>query len=70
MEIGIERADRLIAVSASDAINLTVCQIAKNIMADNSNFKCIAVVNEPKNHYLFEINELDIVANQVDLVVS
>ena len=70
LEIGIERADRLIAVSASDAINLTVCQIAKNIMADNSNFKCIAVVNEPKNHYLFEINEIDIVANQVDLVVS
>ena len=70
LEIGIERAERLIAVSASDAINLTVCQIAKNIMVDNSNFKCIAVVNEPKNHYLFELNEIDVVANQVDLVVS
>tara|TARA_Y100000996_G_scaffold352985_1_gene292731 strand:+ start:893 stop:1567 length:675 start_codon:yes stop_codon:yes gene_type:complete len=70
VEIGIERAERLIAVSSSDAINLTVCQIAKNIMVDNSNFKCIAVVNEPKNHELFEINDIDIIANQVDLLVS
>jgi len=70
IEIGIERAERLIAVSSSDAINLTVCQIAKSIIVDNSNFKCIALVNEPKNHYLFELNEIDIVANQVDLVVS
>tara|TARA_B100000945_G_C20383113_1_gene598289 strand:- start:756 stop:1430 length:675 start_codon:yes stop_codon:yes gene_type:complete len=70
IEIGIERAERLIAVSASDAINLTVCQLAKSIMVENMNFKCIAVVNEPKNHYLFELNEIDIVANQVDLLVS
>ncbi len=70
IEIGIQRAERLIAVSSSDSINLTVCQIAKNIMVDNDNFKCIAIVNEPKNHELFEINDVDIIANQVDLVVS